>query len=149
MATTVYNVFADDVKVDSRTKKDRAVLRARDILGKKEAYVVRVETEAGTEVFKAARRKVTVFTKPYTKTIDVSDELKALVPAGYVAAYARLRNGAMVLRREDEDEIQIEVDDSRYGVIDTVAGQFAGFAATTRDAGKIMKSLGAARKTTV
>jgi hypothetical protein len=145
MATTRYVIAIDGANTDVKySKKDRAINAARTHLAKKDGYVVQVFTEAGTEVFKAARRKVTKFTAPYTKTIDLPENLAALVPNGYVAAYARHRNGAVVLRLEDQDIVE---DPSLYAVLDTVAGTLAGYAPTTRDAGKLMKALGASRKT--
>lgn len=138
MATTRYIVQIDAVSSDkSYTKKDRAVTAAREALAAKEGYVVTVRTEAGTEVFRAARRRITKVTPAGTKVVDLPAEFKALVPAGYAAAYMRLRNGAAVLRREtDETE-----DDSRYAVLDLIAKSIAGYAPTTRDAGQIMKRL--------
>jgi hypothetical protein len=136
---TAYTVRVDGVDTDFvRTTKATAVTEAERRLSAKEGYKVEVVTQTGTVVFTAARRKVTKVTKPFTKVIEVSPEIAALVPEGYATAYERPRNGTVVLRREAD----IEEDDSRYAVLDTVAKAIAGYAETTRGAGKIMKALG-------
>ena len=136
---TAYTVRVDGVDTDFvRTTKATAVTEAERRLSAKEGYKVEVVTQTGTVVFTAARRKVTKVTKPFTKVIEVSPEIAALVPEGYATVYERPRNGTVVLRREAD----IEEDDSRYAVLDTVAKAIAGYAETTRGAGQIMKALG-------
>lgn len=143
MARTAYTVTVDSVATDfTRSKKESAVAEATRRLAAKEGYVVEVVTQTGTVVFRAARRRVTKFTKPFTKVVELPSDIAGLVPDGYAAAYIRSRNGAVVLRREAD----IEDDDSRYAVLDIVANTLAGYSETTRGAGQIMKALGAARK---
>lgn len=142
---TAYTVHVDGVATDfTRTTKATVVTEAERRLAAKDGYKVEVVTQTGTVVFTAARRKVTKVTKPYTKVIEVSPEIAALVPDGYATSYERPRNGTVVLRREAD----IEEDDSRYAVLDTVAKSIAGYAETTRGAGQIMKSLGKAKDRT-
>lgn len=80
-------------------------------------------------------RVITFHTKPFTKTIPLPEEIASLVPKGYTAAYARLRNGAVVGRNLEAEE------DERYVVVAVTTGKVAGHAATTREAGQIMKGL--------
>lgn len=142
--TTTYTVVLDGANTDIvRSKKESAVNQARTLLADRKGYRVQVVTGAGTVVFEAARRKITKFTKPFTKVVDLPEDIAALVPEGYAAAYTRPRNGAVVLRMEDPEVVE---DPSLYAVLDTVAKTIADFAATTRDAGQIMKSLGKSRK---
>lgn len=141
--TTKYTVRIDGVDTDfTRSKKETVVAEATRRLKAKEGYKVEVVTQAGNVVFTAARRKITKVTKPYTKTIELPEDLATAVPEGYAAAYARYRNGAVVLRREAD----IEDDDSRYAVLNVLTRTIAGYAETTRGAGQIMKGLGADRK---
>lgn len=136
MATTTYIVTTNGV-ADSKpfSRKDKAISAAEGAFAAG-AKSVSVATAAGTVVFSAAKSKR--YAKPFTRVVNLSPEHAELVPAGYVAAYERVRNGAVVLRREtDEPE-----DDSRYAVLDTTNGVLAGFGATTRHVGAIMKSLG-------
>jgi hypothetical protein len=136
---TTYTVHVDGVATDfTRTTKATVVTEAERRLSAKEGFKVEVVTQTGVVVFTAARRKVTKMTKPFTKTVEVSPEVAALIPEGYAAAYERPRNGTVVLRRE----VDLEEDDSRYAVLDTVAKAISGYAETTRGAGKIMKALG-------
>lgn len=136
---TAYTVRVDGVDTDfTRTTKATAVTEAERRLTAREGYKVEVVTQTGAVVFTVARRKVTKVTKPFTKVVEVAPEVAALVPEGYATAYERPRNGTVVLRREAD----IEDDDSRYAVLDTVAKAIAGYAETTRGAGQIMKSLG-------
>jgi hypothetical protein len=140
---TKYTVQFDGVDTDiTRSKKETAVALATQALRDKKAYVVTVRTDAGTEVFKAARRKITKFTKPYTKVVVLKPEHQALVPEGYDAAYERPRNGAVVLRIADQDIVE---HDELYAVLDTVTGVLVDYAPTTRAAGQIMKALPKAR----
>jgi len=99
---------------------------------------IEVVTGAGHVAYalKAIKSRVITFhTKPYTKTITLDKEIASLVPKGYTAAYARLRNGAVVGRNLEADE------DERYVVVAIATGEVAGHAATTREAGQIMKGL--------
>jgi hypothetical protein len=141
MTSTKYFVQIDGVQTDKTFwKKSAATDAAQTALTAKQGFKVEVVTQTGTVVFTAARRKVTKFTSPYTKTVDIG-LYASLVPAGYVAAYQRLRNGAIVLRREtDEPE-----DPSRYAVLNTISCLIEGYAPTTRDAGQIMKAIGKAK----
>lgn len=139
---TAYTVHVDGVATDfTRTTKATAVTEAERRLTAKEGFKVEVVTQTGTVVFTAARRKAAKVTKPFTKVVEVAPEVAALVPEGYATAYERPRNGTVVLRREAD----IEDDDSRYAVLDVVAKAIAGYAETTRGAGKIMKNLGKAK----
>jgi hypothetical protein len=141
--TTTYALIVDDVVTDFvRTAKQPVIHEANLRIAAKKGFKAQVVTSGGKIVHTVARRKITKHTKPFTKVIDLPEALAALVPEGYAAAYRRPRNAAIVLRREND----IPEDDSRYGVIDEIAGEFAGFAETTRDAGQLMKALGAARK---
>jgi hypothetical protein len=141
MATTKYTIFVNDTAVDGSTKATKAtVVAAADTLRKKgEKGAIDVRTGAGTVVhsLKAVKaRIVTKHTKPYTKVLaDLPKEIAALVPAGYVAAYERPRNDALVLRNEGAE------DDERYAVARRSTGEFVGFAPTTRAAGQIMKGM--------
>lgn len=136
---TTYTLHIDGVATDyTRSTKATVVAAARAALLAKQGYKVEVVTQTGHISFTAVRRHVTKHTKPFTKVITLPENLQHLVPAGYVAAYARLRNTAIVLRNEDAPEPE------RYAVIDTINGEFAGFAHTTREAGQIMKALGVA-----
>jgi hypothetical protein len=137
MATT-YALVIDGTTTDFvRSTKATVVKEADNRIARREGYKAQVVTSGGKVVHTVSRRKITKFTPPYTKVIEVPEDLKDLVPAGYAAAYARYRNGAIVLRRESD----IVEDPSRYAVISIVAKSIAGYAATTRDAGQIMKSL--------
>lgn len=142
--TTTYTLVVDGTATDFvRSTKQTVINEANRQIKEKLGYKFEVVTTAsGKSVYRVARRHVTKFTKPYTKTVDLTPELAALVPAGYVAAYARPRNGAVVLRVVDKDLVE---EDSRYAVLDVIVGSLAGYAPTTRIAGKIMKALPASR----
>lgn len=143
MSNTTYTVFADSVATDfTRSKKDKAVAEAVRLLKAKSAVKVEVRTQTDTVVFADKRRNVTKVTKPFTKVIELPEDLQNAVPEGYAPAYARYRNGAVVLRRE----VDIEEDDSRYAVLSVAELKIVGYAETTRDAGAIMKEMGAVRK---
>lgn len=142
MARTVYTVIADSTATEiTKSKKEAAVAEAVRLLKSKAAIVVEVRTGAGTVVFTQKRRNVTVFTAPYTKEITLTEDLQKAVPAGYAPAYARYRNGAVVLRRET-DEVE---DPSRYAVLSVAQKEIVGYAPTTRAAGALMKEMGKVR----
>lgn len=135
---TTYTLVIDGTATDFvRSTKATVIKEADARIAAKDGYKAEVVTSGGKTVHTVSRRKITKFTRPFTKVIDVPEDLADLVPAGYAAAYARYRNGAIVLRRESD----IVEDPSRYAVISIVARSIAGYAATTRDAGQIMKSL--------
>lgn len=156
MATTTYTVQAANEQGEfvatglKASKKDVAVAKA-EALRAEQKVAVQVVTGAGTVVFEAAKPKlrvITVHTKPYTKDITdaLPDEVRALVPEGYTAAYRRPKNGAVVLRREVDLELEDgEQDEQRYLVISEVKGKRVGFAPTTRAAGALMKGLKAGK----
>ena len=140
---TAYTVHVNGEATDfTRSTKATAVAHAEAVLAEKGNWKVEVVTQTGTVVFTAARRRPERFrARPFTKTVELTPDVAALVPEGYAAAYERTRNGTVVLRREAD----IEDDDSRYAVLDVVAKSLVGFAETTRGAGQIMKALGTAK----
>lgn len=136
MTTTTYIIRINGVQSEKTYgKKDRAVAVATEAF-ENGARVVTVHTASGTEVFTAAKAKVGA-AAPYTRLVTLRTEHLALVPLGYAPAYERRRNGAVVLRREND----IPEDPERYAVLDTTNGLLAGFGGTTRHVGQIMKSL--------
>jgi hypothetical protein len=82
-------------------------------------------------------RIITKFTRPFTKVITLPAEIAALVPEGYVTAYARLTHDATVLRRTSD----IPEDDSRWAVMNTSTGEIVAYVPSTRDAGQVMKGM--------
>lgn len=143
--STKYTLFVSGEATDfTRSTKSTVVDEAVAVRADQKVEV-EVKTGAGTTVFYAAapkQRVITVFTKPFTKVVPLSDAEAGLVPQGYAPAYKRPRNGAVVLRRESD----IPEDPSRYAVLDTVLAAIVGYAETTRAAGKIMEKVGASRK---
>lgn len=122
--------FARSTKATVVAEAER--LRTKD----KVRDLIEVRTEAGTVVFalkEVKSRVITKHTKPYTKTITLPDELQALVPDGYTAAYERPRNDAVVGRNLDADP------EERYSVTRRSTGEQLGLVATTREAGQVMK----------
>ena len=100
--------------------------------------LIEVRTEAGTVVHslkEVKARVITKHTKPYTKTITLPEELQALVPEGYTAAYERTRNDAVVGRNLDADP------EERYSVTRRSTGELVALVPTTRDAGQVMKGM--------
>lgn len=151
MSATKYNVEVQSTKGGefvatefTRSEKAKAVAEANRIT-QEQKFGARVVTGAGNVVHENAypkQRVITVFTKPFTKVIELDEELQTLVPEGYVAAYRRPRNGAIVLRREVDVELEDgEQDEARYLVISEAEGARVGFAPTTRVAGKLMQGL--------
>ena len=99
---------------------------------------VRVLTGTGHESFALKERKVriiTFHTKAFTKTITLPDEIAALMPGAYVAAYERPRNDAVVGRDMEA------LADERYVVVQRSTGATIAYAATTREAGQVMKGM--------
>lgn len=144
MSNTTYTIVLDTVAVDfTRSTKQTVINEANRLIKSKAGYKAEVVTSGGKVVHTVSRRKITKFTPAYTKTVELAPELAAAVPEGYAAAYERLRNGAVVLRREND----IPEDPSRYAVLNTLTKVIEDYAATTRDAGQIMKAMGKARKT--
>lgn len=71
-SNTKYTVQIDGVATDfTRSKKESAVTEATRRLKAKEGFVAEVVTQTGTVVFRAARRRVTKHTKPFTKTVEL------------------------------------------------------------------------------
>lgn len=138
-----YTIRLDDQDLAfTFSKKERAVAKALELLRQKWGYVAEVLTPAGNVSERFARRRITKHTKPFTKVIDLPEDLANVVPEGYAAAYARYRNGAVVLRREED----LEEDTSRYAVLSTLSKEIVGYSETTRGAGALMKEMGIARK---
>lgn len=124
--------FARSTKATVVAEAER--LRTKD----KVRDLIEVRTEVGTVVFalkEVKARVITKHTKPFTKVIDLPAEFAALVPAGYVAAYERPRNDAVVLRNEGAEE------DERYAVMRRSTGEVVELVGTTRDAGQVMKGM--------
>lgn len=124
--------FARATKATVVAEADR--LRTKD----KVRDAIAVVTDKGTEVYalKAIKaRVITKHTKPFTKTIELPSDLAALVLDGYVAAYERPRNDAVVLRNESAEESE------RYAVTRRSTGELVELVQTTRDAGAVMKSM--------
>jgi hypothetical protein len=124
--------FARSTKATVIAEADRLRTKekVRDAIG--------VVTAKGTEVYSLKEikaRVITKHTKPYTKTITLPDELAKLVLEGYVAAYERPRNDAVVLRNESAEE------DERYAVTRRSTGEVVALVPTTRDAGQVMKEM--------
>lgn len=141
--TTTYHIVLDDQNLSfSFSKKDQASRKAVELLQQKWGYVAVVFTSGGKQVERFARRRITRHTPPFTKVIVLPEDLQDAVPDGYAAAYARYRNGAVVLRREED----LEEDTSRYAVLSTLSKEIVGYAETTRGAGALMRAMGEARK---
>lgn len=139
MASTKYTLFVNDEATDfARSTKATVVAEALATRKGGEKNAIDVRTQAGTVVFAlkpVKSRIVTVFTKPYTKTVEVDDAIRALLPAGYDVAYTRPRNDAAVLRSQEAPR------SSQYAVTRLSTGEVVGYAPTTREAGAIMKAM--------
>lgn len=142
MASTQYVLEVNGELVDFvRTTKATVVAEAERV-HKASRAGVRVVTGTGFVAFelKATKARVVTFhTKAFTKTIALPAEIAALMPAAYVAAYERTRNDAVVGRDMET------VEDERYVVVQRSTGKTIGYAATTREAGQIMKSMRTAK----
>lgn len=137
---TKYTIFRNETATDfARSTKATVVAEAERLRAKdKVRDLIEVRTDAGNVVFalkEVKTRVITKHTKPYTKTIELPAELKSLVPAGYVPAYERPRNDAVVLRNEDADA------EERYAVMRRSTGEVLELVGTTREAGQVMKGM--------
>lgn len=136
---TKYALYIDGTATDYvRSTKATVVAEAEKVRKGGERALIEVRTQTGHVAFalKAIKaRVITKKTKAFTKTIDLPEALQALVPSGYVAAYERPRNDALVLRNEDAE------DASRYLVTRRSTGDSVAYAPTTRAAGAIMKGM--------
>lgn len=134
---TTYILTVDDVQVGPAIKNKNAQIKtANEFISKKAGYKAVVTTSSGKVVHTVSRRKITVHTKANTKTVEVSKKVQKLVPNGYVAAYERPQNGTVVFRNERKDATA----ETRYAVVHVVSEVLAGFAPTTRAAGKIQNA---------
>lgn len=137
---STYTIFQADQATDYHRATKATVIAEAERLRTKDKVrdALEVRTDKGNVVFalKAIKaRVITRHTKPFTKTIELPAEFAALVPAGYVAAYERPRNDAVVLRNEDAEE------EERYAVMRRSTGEVVEFVQTTRDAGQVMKGM--------
>ena len=148
MASTKYTLEVQTEKngefvaTDFSRSTKATVVAEGDARRKAEKVGYRVVTASGTVVAEASKpnqRVITFFTKPYTRTQEVG-EAAALLPEGYVSAYARPRGGAVLGRNMNAPK------DARYVVVDERTNETLGFAPTTRAAGAIMTALTAKRK---
>lgn len=134
-----YTIHLNGTPTDfTRSTKATVVAEADRLRKSKERSLIEVVTAAGNVVYslkEVKARVITKHTKPFTKTIELPAEFAALVPAGYVAAYERPRNDAVVLRNEGADE------DERYAVMRRSTGEVLELVPTTRDAGQVMKGM--------
>jgi len=139
MATTKYTLFIDGTETEyARSTKATVVAEAEARRKGGERALIEVRTQTGHVAFAlqaVKARVITKHTKAFTKTIELPEALAALVPSGYVAAYERPRNDALVLRNEDAD------DESRYAVARRSTGEIVAYTATTREAGAVMKGM--------
>lgn len=137
--TTKYTIFINDTATDfARSTKATVVTEADRLRKTGEKGLIEVRTQTGHVAYalKAVKaRVITKHTKPYTKTITLPTDLAKLVPSGYVPAYERPRNDAVVLRNEGADE------DERYAVMRRSTGEVLELVGTTRDAGQVMKGM--------
>lgn len=143
MATSKYTIFLNGEPTEFARSTKATVVAEADRLRTKEKVrdLIEVRTATGHVAYalKAVKaRVITVHTKPYTKTIELPSDLAKLVPAGYVPAYERPRNDAVVLRNEDADA------EERYAVARRSTGELVELVATTRDAGQVMKAMATA-----
>ena len=135
-----YTIFVNDTATDFARATKATVIAEADRLRTKDKVrdAIEVRTDKGTAVYtlKAVKaRVITKRTKPFTKTIELPAEFAKLVPEGYVAAYERPRNDAVVLRNEGAEE------DERYAVMQRSTGKIVDLVPTTRDAGQVMKGM--------
>lgn len=139
MANTQYIVQVAGENTDFVRSTKATVTAEADRLRKSGVRdLIEVVTGTGHVAYelKAIKSRVITFhTKPFTKTIPLPKEIASLVPKGYTAAYARLRNGAVVGRNLEAEE------DERYVVVAVATGKVVDYAPTTREAGQIMKGL--------
>lgn len=137
--TTSYTLTVAGEPTDFvRSTKATVVAEAEKTRKAGQKGAICVVTQTGFVAFElkaVKQRLITKTTKPFTKVVELPTELAARVPDGYVAAYARLRQNAIVLRNEDADE------ESRYAVMQALTGDIVDYAATTREAGQIMKGM--------
>lgn len=136
---STYTIFTGGEATDFHRATKATVVAEADRLRKaKVRDLIEVRTDKGGVVYelKAIKaRVITKHTKPYTKTIELPSDLAALVLDGYVAAYERPRNDAVVLRNETAEE------DERYAVTRRSTGELVELVATTREAGQVMKGM--------
>lgn len=140
MAASKYTLFINGEATEFARSTKATVVAEADRLRTKEKVRdgIEVRTAAGHVAYALKpikARVITKHTKPFTKTIELPAELAALVPAGYVPAYERPRNDAVVLRNEGADE------DERYAVMQRSTGTIVELVPTTRDAGQVMKGM--------
>ncbi len=133
-----YTIFQGGESTDFARATKATVIAEADRLRTKDKVrdALEVRTDKGTVVYalkEVKARVITKHTKAFTKTITLPEDLAKLVPAGYVAAYERPRNDAVVLRNEGADE------DERYAVMRRSTGEILALVPTTRDAGQVMK----------
>jgi hypothetical protein len=137
-SNTHYTLQVNGENVDFvRTTKATVVAEAERVNAETREAVA-VVTGTGKEVFSLKARPQRVYsflTKPFKKVIELPEDIAALVPEDYTPAYQRPRNGAVVGRN-----MEAELD-ARYVVVATATGKVAGYAATTREAGQIMKGI--------
>jgi hypothetical protein len=135
-----YTIFLDGAATEYARSTKATVIAEADRLRTKDKVrdLIEVRTDKGTVVhaLKAVKaRVITRHTKAYTKTITLPEDLAKLVPAGYVAAYERPRNDAVVLRSESAES------EDRYAVARRSTGEVVAYVPTTRDAGQVMKGM--------
>jgi len=141
MAATKYTIFVNGTATEyAKSTKATVVAEANRLRNKdKVRDLIEVRTDKGHVAFalKAVKsRVITKHTKPFTKTIELPAEFAKLVPSGYVPAYERPRNDAVVLRAIKEVE-----KEARYAVMQRSTGKVVGYTATTREAGQVMVSM--------
>lgn len=135
-----YTIFQGGEATDFARATKATVIAEADRLRTKDKVrdALEVRTDKGNVVYELKEvkaRVITKHTKPFTKTITLPEDLAKLVPAGYVPAYERPRNDAVVLRNEGAEE------DERYAVMQRSTGKIVDLVPTTRDAGQVMKGM--------
>lgn len=136
-----YTIHVNGTATDFARSTKATVVAEADRLRTKEKVrdLIEVRTAAGSVVYslKAVKaRVITKHTKPFTKTIDLPEDLAALVPDGYVPAYERPRNDAVVLRNDE-----LKGGEDFYAVARRSTGEVVAYVGTTRDAGQVMKEM--------
>lgn len=130
---TKYTAFLNNEATDfTRSTKATVIAHVEGLRKDGEKGALEVRTQTGHVAFALAAiktRNVTVHTRPFTKTVEVSKTLARLVPKGYVVAYVRTQNDTAVLRNKSNRKDLL--------VTRLSTGEVLGTATTTREAGAI------------
>ena|ERR1044072_4768780 len=125
MSTTTYTVFAGTDEVTKASKKSKAV-EAAQAYRDEHKVAVEVRTGAGTAVFSLDAPKKIKMSAPYTRVVQVPEEVVELIDGARVA-YKRPRVGFALL---DDGKGDYRIWDLKRG--ETVEVEVE----TTRDAGR-------------